>query len=92
LGVACVLAPSAFADEDSLRQVALDLAAIFAEVDARPLDNERLEGLRGRLSGPTSLNAGVVLWDEPRKGAPPQPGRSESPPPSGMTGGVTILR
>jgi hypothetical protein len=93
-GLACVFASVAFAEaEEPLKRVADDIAAIFADVRITPLDDGQLEDLRGRLPGPTTVHTvGVVLWDEPRKGAPPQRGNSESPPPTGLTGGVFIQR
>lgn len=39
---------------------------------SRPLDDERLDAMRAGLAAPAQLQqAGVILWDEPRKVLPP---------------------
>jgi hypothetical protein len=85
----CALASSALADEQPNRG-ALE-KAVFSDTGLHPVDNERLEELRGRLPGPAILQpAGVVLWDEPRKGLPPQRGATSEAPPAVNGGGVGI--
>jgi hypothetical protein len=91
---ACALSFSASADErpEPSALASHDAPGLFADNEARAIGDEELEQLRGRLPAPMTLQqVGVVLWDEPRKGLPPQRG-SQSPPPSGVTVGATILR
>jgi hypothetical protein len=73
VGVAWAMCASALAEEqpDAVRAVR-DAEEPFAHVESAPLDDERLAQLRGRRATPAELTqAGVVLWDEPRKGPPP---------------------
>lgn len=72
-GAAWVMCASALAEEPleaSARQAQWRRA--FASAEAAPLDDERLANLRGQRAAPADLTqAGVVLWDESRKGLPP---------------------
>ena len=74
VGLAWTLCVSAHADDGrapTLRQVSSHASEALAG-ESRPLQDEQLEKLRGRLAVPTATQqAGVVLWDEPRKGLPP---------------------
>ena len=38
---------------------------------SRALGDERLAALRAGVAAPTTQQAGVILWDEPRKAPPP---------------------
>jgi hypothetical protein len=38
---------------------------------SRALDDERLAALRAGVAAPLMPQAGVILWDEPRKSPPP---------------------
>jgi hypothetical protein len=95
-GLACALAAPAFAGEpEPLKQVAEDLAQIFADVRITPLDDGKLEELRGGIASRPLMHTGVVLWDEPRKGLPPQRGINGETAPAGLGGpgvGITINR
>ena len=74
VGLAWALCFSTHAEDrraPSLRHVSTHASEALAE-QSRPLQDEQLEKLRGRLALPTATQqAGVVLWDEPRKGLPP---------------------
>lgn len=74
-GVALAMCASALAQEQPDASAAVaeaEARPAFARVHALPLDDERLAQLRGRRATPGDLTqAGVVLWDEPRKGLPP---------------------
>jgi hypothetical protein len=91
---ACALSFSAFPGEppEPSALASHDAPGLFADNEVRAVRDEELEQLRGRLPAPMTLQqVGVVLWDEPRRGPPPQRG-SQSPPSSGVTVGATILR
>ncbi len=95
LSVACLFARTAFANDADLQKVAQDLAQIFADVQITPLDNQKLDEMRGGIASRPLIHTGVVLWDEPRKGLPPQRGSHGDTPPAGLTGpgvGITINR
>jgi hypothetical protein len=103
VGFAFALCFSALADDRVARErlendrvePSLFEASIFGENESRCLDDEELADLRGRLLAPMGLQqAGVVLWDEPRKGLTPPPPRNGGEQPHGpsITGGGTIHR
>lgn len=71
------------------RFAASEHADLF-EGEVRAVGDEALDELRGRMPAPfATQQVGVLLWDEPRRGHPPQ--RSgDSPPPQNVTGGVAI--
>jgi hypothetical protein len=92
---ACLFAGTAFAGEADLKQVAQDLAQIFDDVRITPLDDQKLDEMRGGIASRPLIHTGVVLWDEPRKTLPPQRGASGDTPPSGLGGpgvGITVNR
>jgi hypothetical protein len=84
--LACAFGSSALADERAAQNVPASHAEEPGRVTvdvSRPLEDEQLAKLRGRLATPADLQqAGVVLWDEPRKGLPPPPVRTSGEPPS----------
>ena len=91
---ACVLAGPALADEaEPLKRVAEDLAQIFADVRITPLEDQKLEDLRGGIASRPLMHTGVVLWDEPRKVLPPQRGSTAGEPASatGLSIGITVI-
>ncbi len=90
LGAACLFAGNAFADEADLKQVAQDLAQIFDDVRITPLEDQKLDEMRGGIASRPLMHTGVVLWDEPRKGLPPQRGSNGEPPAGAATGGIQI--
>jgi hypothetical protein len=93
--LACSLAVASHAEEaEPLRQVAQDLANIFADVTIQPLDDEKLGEMRGGIASRPLIHTGVVLWDEPRKTLPPQRGATPGEPPAatGLSIGITINR
>lgn len=87
-GIACALCTGALADERVDPQDNHPPAALG---DARALDDERLDELRGRLALPPHMpQPGVVLWDEPHKGAPPVRTSASSTDSSQISTSVTI--
>ena len=60
MALALALCPAAHADER---------AQPWAQ--ARAVDDERLAALRAGVPAPVIPQAGVILWDEPRKSPPP---------------------
>lgn len=85
VGLGCALCFSALADP----RVAPDLLLAQERgepslFESRPLGEEQLAQLRGRLAAPLALQqTAVILWDEPRTGVPPS--RSPNPPSAGST-------
>lgn len=80
VGLGCALCFGALADpraaSDPLLAQERGEAGVF---DSRPLGEEQLARLRGRLASPPGLEqTAVILWDEPRPGVPPP--RSANPP------------
>ena len=75
VGLSCALCSSALADD---RADPIVLLLGLPESQQRLIDDEELAQLRGRLAIPAvPQQPSVILWDEPRRGAPPP--RTDAP-------------
>ncbi len=93
MGLAWALFCSSALAEDrvELNSRALEgVDSLYTQTQGRPLDDQQLDQLRGRLAAPMPQQAGVVLWDEPSKGLPPVRGTSEPHNGSSVTTTFTI--
>ena len=93
VAIACALCTGALADEPAGVVEGQQPGGLAAALSREPLEEERLAQLRGRLATPTDLQqAGVVLWDEPRKGLPPPRNGAEASASVNVTTSFTIHR
>lgn len=94
VAVACALCTGALAEERPGIPRAQAPSGLAAVLEREPLEEERLAQLRGRLATPAELQqqAGVVLWDEPRKGVPPVRNGAEPGAGVSVTTSFTIHR
>jgi hypothetical protein len=90
LAFAGALSFGALADEQGGAFVFESQPAIYGPPPGLPLRDEELEELRGGSPPPMVQQAGVVLWDEPRKPLPPQRTNAIDSPSSNSIAGAVM--
>lgn len=91
IGIACALCFGARAGERAAPDAEARAVEAPGAIAPQPLDEAQLSRLRGRMASPADLRqAGVVLWDEPRKSMPPIRSGGEATSGTNVTTSFTI--